>query len=365
MLNAIEPDRTIVFVADTIGVDDGIEEYQGILKKAKGEIENLFGKEVLERLKIELVPSKGSFSTDQNSPYRYKFERSIRDYSVVSLLKIVKELLELIAEREGERRVPIELHLDMSRGINFMSPILLKNLELVGKALSYFTEVTLFSYNSDPFVSKIPPEAQRLNVNLVEREKLVPAVPQSRIERTSLTFTGEERRYLNGILGGFYFALPLLIATSCSRIEVDKLLAKAFEDGDSYWERVEFKIEKRLEKIREKEVEKEYRIYKFSPFEEDFEKVILSLFLGKITKLAFPDLQKSGEGIKENILRKIASSYPFLFAERELQTLKERIKKWENRLKEEEKGAEKGVIYRQTGTLSPGLSQCNFSVISA
>jgi CRISPR-associated protein Csx1 len=367
-MKGIQPDKTLLFLADSAGIGKGVEGYSQLRERALKNLESLFEteeeKKIFQKISVKILPGKGKFAykergnnlgylrkalkdteplweteeekrifqqilmklpaeegEEKRGALLFRFSRSVEDYSALSFYYIVETLLQLLEEKGIEN--PVELHLDMTHGINFMTPILQRNLLIIGGILSYFTKVTLFTYNSDPLIPThiIPAEEQKLNFNRISKEELLPAVPKGRIRERKLgrggrnySLSSPEALHLNGVLGGYYFALPLVVAHSVGReMDLEKIRGKLKKVEEEYWNRVKWKEWRDLDN-------RTIEIGNGDFLLEDFKKGVMGFLLGKLVRLKIPEVGQWGgeEGVPVEVLQKIATPPPFLFAETQL-----------------------------------------------
>lgn len=259
----IEPERTIIICLDTLAREG--EDY----KKVKGYVENEikeYAKEFgLREYDVLVAPGIGSFPNGI-------FRGDALDYYYYIIAKISNELLKHLGNS-------LEIHVDLTHGINYMTILTYKAIREIAETLSIFGSVHFKAYNADP---SQPTVADTLSINIIEDVALTPTpfnerIHQGRpIEPINLTPKERERIFkeelrcvreinhseLSAFIGALYNGLPLALYTFFP--DTDKL-EKLIENTLSVYEsHVEVKNNMRLEITRKVKFSKDFKVYVFT-----------------------------------------------------------------------------------------------------
>ncbi len=238
---AISPDRTLILVLDTLASrgSDYEEVERGVRERVRGFAEE----NGLMNFEIIVAPGVGNFKNGE-------FRGSMLDYYHYTMFRLAEELAE--GDEEG-----VEVHLDLTHGINFMPVLTYRALkELLGIA-SIFTNARLVVYNSDPYSKDVSKE---LIVNKLEDEIVRPEPPSNLTEEKRpvvfLELSEEERevvrkeklsildeveairrREVLAFMGGLLGGLPLSVYTFfVSSEDLRRILLRTLEVYRSYIE---------------------------------------------------------------------------------------------------------------------------------
>ena len=295
-IEQIEPDKTIIITPDTIDIEI-----------VNNEIVNN-----IENTNIITVPLKGSFKI-RNDNRSFSFERKATDLSREILFSILNHIE---IENFGKE---IQFHFDSSLGLNFLVIAIYENLRYLMEALAFFYDVSISVYNTDPY----KPGIEKLHVNKMSFSQIVPKVPKWWVtelklidssggenESSSPNLTEEEKDCINGIIGGFYYQLPLVIAHFASKLNIDEVERKLEECKSIKRENI-----KRIENGNQTIIKDKFF------YTSAFLTTSLALLLAEIVKRKIPDGENYRTGFRKKTLKEIVKSNIFLFSENELDKL--------------------------------------------
>ena len=233
--NVIRPDKTMVIVQDTV-VYKVLNDYSRLVGHVKSLYESFLDEvypELKGRVDIIVAPGIGNFKNSvlENGNIRvleFKFKGLLQDFYSYMLAEISKRIIELCSEHSSEG---IELHLDLTHGINYMPTLTYRAVREIANILSWGREVTLKVYNSEPYVQGV----KDYNIHVVEDSKILPvaytkAIDGPRIKPLKILTTrrggveglfrevGEivgkvNVRELNAFIGSVANGLPLTLYT--------------------------------------------------------------------------------------------------------------------------------------------------------
>lgn len=157
LIKHIQPSRTIILVLDTVAGEG--KNYQVVKEKIKKYymkfIKNELGLSI--RPIIVVAPGVGYFPNGI-------FKGELQDFYYYSLYKLSK----LLISREKQ----MEIHFDMTHGINFMSVMTYRAIKLITGILAMRKKIFLQVYNSDPYTEL----SKRLRINIVEQGVVKPHI---------------------------------------------------------------------------------------------------------------------------------------------------------------------------------------------
>ncbi len=214
----IEPDLTLIVVGDTLGEGSGYTEVKESAGSYVRRCLEEFGIDP-EGCRICVLPGTGHFP-------KKRFRGSPKDFYHL----LLKELSEIFLKREPGTD-GVEVHLDITHGINYMPVLTYRAVRDVLGILAMFSSVRLTVYNADPLVSR--DQDTVLDVNVIESVRVSPLPPQllpaeSRLLLPAGHLSPEEKgelgRYLSreipsdhprtvAFLGAVANGLPLAVCT--------------------------------------------------------------------------------------------------------------------------------------------------------
>lgn len=204
----LKPEKILIIALDSLA--DGGKDYKEIKKSAEEKVRKRAESFGLDNFDVIIAPSKGSFSTGMT------FDGEMMDFYYYILAELALYLMDHSSD---------EIALDVTHGINFETVLTYRALRDILSIVSFFKEVTLKVYNSDPYVKGITTE---LWINEIENMKVSARLPDVKLQGKLLLkergLSSEECRKLgkeqeinygeiSAFIGSFYNALPLALCT--------------------------------------------------------------------------------------------------------------------------------------------------------
>jgi len=166
----IKADRNIIIVADTVAFKCE-KKYEDLKRHVRSMYEDFIERELGLRSRdftIVVAPGVGRFNNGE-------FIGRAFDFYAIVFYELAKIFYESISKLEE-----IEIHLDLTHGINFMPVLTHKAVREIGEILALMSKnVRLVTYNSEPYVRGI----ERLNIHVIEDVRARPTPPQKLISR--------------------------------------------------------------------------------------------------------------------------------------------------------------------------------------
>ena len=178
LLDSIKPDTSIIIVGDTlleqeiaknkITFDNNNSSYDNVCSIVKDStqqfinrsLENFDVKAFANSISVLVTPAVGTFSHTRFNGNPHNFF----SYLYYSLAKTVVT----IAQKTHD---PLEIYVDITHGINYMTMMTYRAVKDICSILAYFFDVTFIVLNSDPYVGS---ENKNLNINQIEKTKIKP-----------------------------------------------------------------------------------------------------------------------------------------------------------------------------------------------
>lgn len=189
LLDTIKPNYTYIILADTL-MDkyDNIFTYQEGLARIKNEA-GAFIKEKIrsyptklkeENINILILPAVGTFS-------RSRFVGNPNNFYALVYFELARNILRNLGSKLAfisENNKPcLELYLDITHGLNFMTMMTYRAVKDILQIIAYFCNVRLIVLNSDPLVGSGNID---LNINEIEKINVIPAFNFYRYSDTML-----------------------------------------------------------------------------------------------------------------------------------------------------------------------------------
>ena len=189
LLDTIKPNYTYIILADTL-MDkyDNIFTYQEGLARIKNEA-GAFIKEKIrsyptklkeDNINILILPAVGTFS-------RSRFVGNPNNFYALVYFKLARNILRNLGSKLAfisENNKPcLELYLDITHGLNFMTMMTYRAVKDILQIIAYFCKVRLIVLNSDPLVGSGNID---LNINEIEKINVIPAFNFYRYSDTML-----------------------------------------------------------------------------------------------------------------------------------------------------------------------------------
>lgn len=178
LLDTIKPNYTYIILADTL-MDkyDNIFTYQEGLARIKNEA-GAFIKEKIrsyptklkeDNINILILPAVGTFS-------RSRFVGNPNNFYALVYFELARNILRNLGSKLAfisENNKPcLELYLDITHGLNFMTMMTYRAVKDILQIIAYFCNVRLIVLNSDPLVGSGNID---LNINEIEKINVIPA----------------------------------------------------------------------------------------------------------------------------------------------------------------------------------------------
>lgn len=173
LYKTIKPDNTIVIVADTL-IENEVTQLQGTqyvyedLKNIVEQNTKLFITQTFEKynqvspatVSVTVTPAMGSFTHTQflNNPDNF-------------FAFVYNELAKIAVTIDQNTHNKIEIYLDITHGINYMTMMTYRAIKDIAAILAYFFDVTFIALNSDPYVGS---GNVKLNINQIEKNQITP-----------------------------------------------------------------------------------------------------------------------------------------------------------------------------------------------
>lgn len=189
LLDTIKPNYTYIILADTL-MDkyDNIFTYKEGLARIKNEA-GAFIKEKIrsyptklkeENINILILPAVGTFS-------RSRFVGNPNNFYALVYFELARNILRNLGSKLAfisENNKPcLELYLDITHGLNFMTMMTYRAVKDILQIIAYFCNVRLIVLNSDPLVGSGNID---LNINEIEKINVIPAFNFYRYSDTML-----------------------------------------------------------------------------------------------------------------------------------------------------------------------------------
>ena len=185
LLDTIKPNYTYIILADTL-MDkyDNIFTYQEGLARIKNEA-GAFIKEKIrsyptklkeDNINILILPAVGTFS-------RSGFVGNPNNFYALVYFELARNILRNLGSKSENNKPCLELYLDITHGLNFMTMMTYRAVKDILQIIAYFCNVRLIVLNSDPLVGSGNID---LNINEIEKINVIPAFNFYRYSDTML-----------------------------------------------------------------------------------------------------------------------------------------------------------------------------------
>lgn len=189
LLDTIKPNYTYIILADTL-----MDKYDNIFtyKEGLARIKNEAGAFIKEKIRsyptklkedninILILPAVGTFS-------RSRFVGNPNNFYALVYFELARNILRNLGSKLAfisENNKPcLELYLDITHGLNFMTMITYRAVKDILQIIAYFCNVRLIVLNSDPLVGSGNID---LNINEIEKINVIPAFNFYRYSDTML-----------------------------------------------------------------------------------------------------------------------------------------------------------------------------------
>lgn len=187
LVDYVKPDIVLIIVLDTLAarvLERLTTDYSEVIKNVEDSVKKflLDNVRVLDReVKIIVAPGIGRFLCEKMPDFKMEFIGSMFDFYGIILYEVSRQIIEKISNKES-----VEIHLDLSHGINYMPALTYKAVRTIASILALSRNVRLCVYNSEPYPYKLklaePPE---LRIHVIEAENVKPQL--SALERLRST----------------------------------------------------------------------------------------------------------------------------------------------------------------------------------
>jgi len=192
LLDTIKPNYTYIILADTL-MDkyDNIFTYQEGLARIKNEA-GAFIKEKIrsyptklkeDNINILILPAVGTFSRSRFVGNPNNFYALVYFELARNIRNILRNLGSKLAFISENNKPCLELYLDITHGLNFMTMMTYRAVKDILQIIAYFCNVRLIVLNSDPLVGSGNID---LNINEIEKINVIPAFNFYRYSDTML-----------------------------------------------------------------------------------------------------------------------------------------------------------------------------------
>ncbi len=272
----IKPDITLIFATDTLS-QNGAN-----WREVEGEVKNYLNEFCEKELRIKdifikVFPGVGFFKNNEIGKICI-FKGNPRDYYYLLYKFLVEFFIDKISEEDN-----LEIHIDTTHGINYMTILTYRAIREFCELLSFFTDVNFFVYNTDP---AFPFGAiEKININKIEFTKVSPNFFNKSLNKKEIilfdkNISSEKRREffkkllindmdISSFIGSIYNGIPLGVYTFFPNLkELENILSKIFE---IYFDLLEVKL-----------VDNMLEINKHAFLSEGYKVLIITYFLGKM-----------------------------------------------------------------------------------
>lgn len=325
----IDPNRTILIVVDTTAEAKNAKEYNQIIDNIKHRYINFIEKELgIDSKKITLIVAPGVGEYPNGT-----FIGSMRDFYIYILYKLTREISKHIPTTET-----IEIHLDLTHGINYMPTLTYRALRELAEIIALRSNVRLVVYNSEPYVGDV--KVEKLNIHVVEDSHIPPSPCRELLStttklrlleaientKTSIELDGKQKKIwekyrdhigsldeINAFIGAIAGGLPLAVYTFYPNTE--KLREMLEEINNMYKEYIKVSVEDgRVEIVKNATFTTDYAV---------LSKTLLTAKLLNIKRKSEAYLQEL-ETLREEIFHK--SKRLNIMISRDLNEIREKIR---------------------------------------
>ncbi|OAG26929.1 CRISPR-associated CARF protein Csx1 [Thermodesulfatator autotrophicus] len=221
LVNELKPDHIWILVGDSLAKDlNNKENYHNLKKDVEERMKNFlcdnFSEDILGKVRIFVLPGTGYFPNGV-------FRGQIIDY----YYRLIYELSLNFSNVSFNEK--LEVHLDLTHGLNFMPVLTYKAVKEILQVISLFKDIQFVAHNADPFSSNM--SDMTLHIHEVENIKithLFPALSPYKPEENDKFFEklvidvndkkikAVDKNWLKQVLtflGGGVFGLPLVLTT--------------------------------------------------------------------------------------------------------------------------------------------------------
>lgn len=208
------PDKALFIVGDTLAASYGIKEgdYKSIVQKIKERVSSFLDKQ-LDNHKYEIIVAPAVITSGN-----YSFTGSMLDYYYYILYHLASNLLDSNYES-------IDMHVDVTHGVNYMSILCYRAVIDILEWLALFYDVNITVYNSDPVFKGM--NKYIVNINKIEERTIrgrplpellsnnarpIKSEDSKKID-ASFKLLKMKKNEINAFIGSIYNGLPLALYT--------------------------------------------------------------------------------------------------------------------------------------------------------
>jgi len=164
----LKPDSILIIVLDSLiaNYDCNFENYDDLKNSLEKELRTViedFGMDT-EISRILIAPSVGSYTT-RKGKMKITFLGNLSDFYNHVFSSLVDIFMRSVMEKES-----LEIHFDVTHGINFMPVLTYRILKEITGILALTKKVKFHVYNSDPYIKE-----GRLKIHIVEKKDVAPS----------------------------------------------------------------------------------------------------------------------------------------------------------------------------------------------
>jgi CRISPR-associated protein Csx1 len=240
LVEILKPEEVVLIVLDT-RVTEKFENYEHLCQNVRSRYVEFCDEELHLPIKdknIIVAPGVGTFQVKDLGVA--KFEGRATDFYYLVAFELAKRIIEAVKE-EG-----LEVHLDLTHGINFMPTLVYRALYEILGVMAYVCNIKLNVYNSEPYSKGI---TQKLRIHRIESREILPRLSShilgkddgrawlikksdETIELRGKALEKNETDELNAFLSAIVNGLPLALYTFFPQEEE---LGRKLEEACEYW----------------------------------------------------------------------------------------------------------------------------------
>ena len=214
----LKPDHILILVGDSLAKSENLikePNYSDIKNSVSKEIRSFLPEKYFSgadaEIEVCVLPGTGHFPNGS-------FEGEILDYYYLLLYHLAKFF---------SQKLPSEVHLDLTHGLNFMPVLTYRAVKEILQVVSFFRSTQFIAYNADPFTGE--PEVLTLHVvEHTEEPSRFPPLSPYEVNESARFFEklvvdthnqklkSVDKKWLKEILtfvGGIIYGLPLVLFT--------------------------------------------------------------------------------------------------------------------------------------------------------
>jgi len=232
----INPDYTIVLASDTLAVEG--QNYNEVKESALKKIEKFLKENDIENINIFILPGVGKFQ-DKITKKAIYFKEKPTNYYYSLIFQLNSFFIKNLNLKEANT---IEVYLDITHGINYMTVMTYRALQEILSILSMFLQVSLTVYNTDPAMPFSL--ASEIEINKIENSKIFSIPIRNIAKKKDLVSFNEKYREdifslrnqeinleeINAFIGSVFNGLPLAVYTFFPNIDsLKNIVEKSYE----------------------------------------------------------------------------------------------------------------------------------------